>query len=73
MTRGELAEEGMAFLSIVVALQPVVKVPRRTEAGEAPGSQGATSKNIGNICARSNAARRDATPAECSGTFTTGC
>jgi len=90
--------------------QPVVKVRRRTEAGDAPGWgpqrgchagdpwQGVTTENrgprracfarwggnIGNIWGRSNAARhwvpnpaaalgwrRDAAPAECSGTFTT--
>jgi hypothetical protein len=51
----------------------VVKVPRRTETGEAPADPGARSKNIGNICATSNAERRDASPVECSATFTTGC
>jgi hypothetical protein len=29
--------------------QPVVKVRRCTEGGDAPGRQGATSENIGNI------------------------
>jgi hypothetical protein len=29
--------------------QPVVQVPRRTETGEAPGWQGATSENTGSI------------------------
>jgi hypothetical protein len=29
--------------------QPVVKVRRRTEGGDAPGWQGATIENIGNI------------------------
>lgn len=29
--------------------QPVVKVPASTEAGDAPGWQGAKSENIGNI------------------------
>jgi len=48
-------------------------VPRCTETGEAPGWQGATTKNIGNICGRSNAARRDAPPVECSGTCITDC
>ena len=32
-----------------LATQPVVKVRRRTEAGDAPGWQGATTENIGNI------------------------
>jgi hypothetical protein len=53
--------------------QPVVEVPRRTETGEAPGDQGARRANIGNIHPTSNAERRDASPVECSGTFTTGC
>jgi len=48
-------------------------VPRRTEAGEAPGDQGARSENMGDIRTTSNAERRDASPVECSGTFTTGC
>jgi len=52
--------------------EPVVEVPRRTETSEAPGWQGATTKNIGNIRRRSNAARRDASPVECSGTPTAG-
>jgi hypothetical protein len=51
----------------------VVEVPRRTETGEAPADQGARSENIGNIRATSNAERRDASPVECSGSFTTGC
>src|SRR5262245_26140727 len=38
---------------------------RSTEGGEAPGWQGATTENIGNMGGRSNAARRDASPAEC--------
>ena len=38
---------------------------RSTEGGEAPGWQGATTENIGNMRERSNAARRDASPAEC--------
>src|SRR5512138_580911 len=38
---------------------------RSTEGGEAPGWQGATTENIGNMRGRSNAARRDASPAEC--------
>jgi hypothetical protein len=46
--------------------QSVAKVRRRTEAGDAPGWQGATSENTGSFCARRNAARRDAAPAECS-------
>jgi hypothetical protein len=64
----------------------VVEVPRRTETNEAPGWQGATTENIGNIRGRRNAARpgapgahacalgwrRDASFVECSGTFTTG-
>jgi len=49
-----------------------VKVPRRIETGEAPGWQGATMENIGNIRRRSNAAGWDASSVECSGTFTTG-
>ena len=53
--------------------QPVVNVWRRTETGEAPRWQGATTKNIGNICGRSNAVSEDASPVECSQTFTTGC
>jgi hypothetical protein len=36
-----------------------------TEDGEAPGWQGAKSEHIGNIQAMSNAASRDASPAEC--------
>jgi len=38
---------------------------RSIEGGEAPGWQGATTENIGNMRGRSNAARRDASPAEC--------
>jgi hypothetical protein len=38
---------------------------RSTEGGEAPGWQGATTENIGNMRGRSNAARRDASSAEC--------
>ena len=53
--------------------QSVVKVPRRTETGDAPVRQGATKENTGSIRPRSNAASRDAAPVECSGTFTTGC
>ena len=53
--------------------QPVVKVTRRTETGEAPRRQGATTENIAHIRRRSNAARADASPVECSVTFTTGC
>jgi hypothetical protein len=49
----------------------VVKVPRRTETGEAPGDPGARRKNIGNIRPTSNAERRDASSVECSGTFIT--
>jgi hypothetical protein len=52
--------------------KPVVKVPRRTETGEAPVDQGARSENIGNMRATSNAERRDASPVECRATFTTG-
>src|SRR5687768_17309070 len=37
----------------------------RLEGGEATAWQGATTKNIEHICGRSNAARRDASPAEC--------
>jgi len=64
----------------------VVKVWRRTETGEAPRRQGATTENTGSIRARNNAARAgvpnaaaalgwsgDASPVECSQTFTTGC
>jgi hypothetical protein len=51
----------------------VVKLARRTESGDAPAWQGATTENIGNILGRSNAARRDAAPVECSGSFITGC
>jgi hypothetical protein len=40
---------------------------RRTETAEAPGWQGATTENIGNMRERSNAARRDAPAVECSG------
>ena len=53
--------------------QPVVQTPRRTETAEAPGSQGATTENMGNISGRSNAASRDASAVECSGGCTTGC
>src|SRR5439155_7753950 len=53
--------------------QPVVKVWRRTETGEAPRGQGATTENTGCIRGRSNAAPGDASPVECSQTFTTGC
>ena len=38
---------------------------RSTEGGEVHGWQGATTENIGNMRGRSNAARRDASPAEC--------
>src|SRR5436190_2996865 len=38
---------------------------RSTEGGEAPGWQGATTENIGHMRGRSNAASRDASPAEC--------
>jgi hypothetical protein len=51
----------------------VVKVWRRTEGGDAPGWPGATTDNIGNMRGSRNAARRDAAPAECRQTFTTGC
>ena len=54
------------------AKEPVVKRPRGTVTGEAPGDQGARRANIGNIQATSNAERRDASPVECSGRFTTG-
>jgi len=50
-----------------------VEVARSTETGEAPGDQGARRANIGNIQPTSNAERRDASPVECSGTFTPGC
>ena len=53
--------------------QSVVKVPRRTESGDAPVWQGATREHTGSMRPRSNVARRDAAPLECSGTFTTGC
>jgi len=33
----------------IEAYQPVVKVRRRTEAGDAPGREGVTTENIGNI------------------------
>jgi hypothetical protein len=56
-----------------MAERPVGEVPRSIETGEAPGDQGATRENIGNIRPTSNAERRDASPVECSGTFTTGC
>jgi len=51
----------------------VVKVPRGTETGEALAWLGATMENTGSIRRRSNAATRDASLVECSGTFTTGC
>ena len=50
-----------------------MKGPRGTETGEAPGDQGARRANIGNIQPTSNAERRDASPVECRGPFTTGC
>jgi hypothetical protein len=50
----------------------VVKIPRGTETGEAPGDPGARRENIGNIRPTSNAERRDASPVERSGHFTTG-
>ncbi len=53
--------------------QPVVEGPRRTETGETPGDPGARRENIGNTRPTSNAERRDGSPVECSGTFTTGC
>jgi hypothetical protein len=49
-----------------------MKLPRRTETGEAPAWQGATTENIGTMRGRSNAAGRDASPVESSGSFTTG-
>ncbi len=49
-----------------------MKGPRGTETDEAPAWQGATTENIGNMRGRSNAARRDASSGECSGTFITG-
>jgi hypothetical protein len=42
-----------------------------TEGGEAPGWQGAKSEHIGNIRTMSNAASRDASPAECQRTCET--
>ena len=48
-----------------------MKLPRRTETGEAPAWQGATTENTGSIRRRSNEARGDASPVECSGSFTT--
>ncbi len=45
-----------------------MEVPRRIETVEAPGRQGATKENIGNIRLRSNAAGRDASAVECSAT-----
>ena len=56
-----------------VAYQSVVKVPRRTENGDAPAWQGATRENTGSTRPRSNAVKWDAAPFECSGTVTTGC
>ena len=44
-----------------------VRNPPRTEAGDAPGRQGARSENTGSIRVTSNAAGRDAAPAECRG------
>ena len=41
--------------------------------GDAPGWRPATSESTGLYLSRSNAASRDAAPAECSGTSTTGC
>ena len=38
-----------------------------------PGWQGATREHTSSIRPRSNTARRDAAPVECSRTFTTGC
>ena len=49
-----------------------MKVACSTETGEAPAGQGATRKNSEPIRPRSNAARRDASPVEYRGTFTTG-
>jgi len=49
----------------------VVESTRRTETGEAPGDPGARRENIGNIRPTSSAERRDASPVECSGIFTT--
>jgi hypothetical protein len=43
----------------------MVQRHRCTEIGEAPGWQGATTENIGNIWEKSNAASRDASPIEC--------
>ena len=63
----------LTYTPPVLPQQPVVQLPRRTETAEAPGSQGATTENIGNICGRSNAASRDASAVECSGGCTTGC
>jgi hypothetical protein len=48
-----------------------MKLPRRTETREAPGRQGATTENTGSIWRRSNAAGRDASRVECSGSFIT--
>jgi hypothetical protein len=61
-----------AIMTVLLAQEPVVKHPRRTETGEAPGDQGARRANIGNIQPTSNAERRDASPVECSGCFTAG-
>ena len=49
-----------------------MKVACGTETGEAPAWQGTTRVNSGPMRPRSNAARRDASPVECRGTFTTG-
>ena len=67
-----LAGQTVGVFMPVKPWEPVVKVPRRIETGEAPGWQGATMENIGNIRRRSNAAGWDASSVECSGTFTTG-
>ncbi|MCH7750526.1 MAG: hypothetical protein IH939_20795 [Acidobacteria bacterium] len=53
--------------------QSVVKVARRTEGGAAPVWQGGTREQSRRIRPRNNTARPDVAPAECSGTFTTGC
>jgi hypothetical protein len=43
------AYQGLTPKTVIAGWQPVVKVRRCTEAGDAPGWQGVTSENIGNI------------------------
>ena len=49
-----------------------MKVPRRTESGDAAAEQGEKRENTGSIRPMNNADRRIAAPLECSGTSTTG-